>query len=52
VEAAKADGRWEAAYAAPPEAEVLDELVAAIAAVPAALGDVRRPDQARRTVSC
>ena len=36
VEAAKADGRWEAAYAPPSEAVVPDDLAAAIAADPAA----------------
>ena len=36
VEAAKADGRWAAAYAPPSEAVVPDDLLAAIAAVPAA----------------
>jgi uncharacterized protein YdeI (YjbR/CyaY-like superfamily) len=36
VEAAKADGRWAAAYAPPSEAEVPPDLVAAIAADPAA----------------
>ncbi|GLW33736.1 hypothetical protein Areg01_66740 [Actinoplanes regularis] len=36
VEAAKADGRWAAAYAPPSEAEVPDDLKAAIAAEPAA----------------
>ena len=36
VEAAKADGRWDAAYAPPSEAEVPADLAAAIAAVPAA----------------
>ncbi|MFG1610287.1 YdeI family protein [Actinoplanes sp. NPDC049265] len=36
VEAAKADGRWAAAYAPPSEAEVPADLVAAIAAEPAA----------------
>ncbi|WP_433222153.1 YdeI/OmpD-associated family protein [Dactylosporangium sp. CS-047395] len=36
VEAAKADGRWSAAYAASSEAEVPADLGAAIAAVPAA----------------
>ncbi|WP_067499932.1 YdeI family protein [Actinoplanes sp. TFC3] len=36
VEAAKADGRWDAAYAPPSEAEVPADLLAAIAAVPAA----------------
>src|SRR5690349_8585737 len=36
VDAAKADGRWAAAYAPPSEAEVPADLVAAIAAVPAA----------------
>ncbi|MFF5077484.1 YdeI family protein [Actinoplanes sp. NPDC000266] len=36
VEAAKADGRWEAAYAPPSEAVVPDDLLAAIAAEPAA----------------
>ncbi|WP_433063542.1 YdeI/OmpD-associated family protein [Dactylosporangium sp. CS-033363] len=36
VEAAKADGRWAAAYAASSEAEVPADLYAAIAAVPAA----------------
>ena len=36
VEAAKADGRWEAAYAAQSEAEVPADLAAAIAAEPAA----------------
>lgn len=36
VEAAKADGRWEAAYAGPATAEVPDDLAAAIAADPAA----------------
>lgn len=36
VEAAKADGRWELAYAGPATAEVPEDLVAAIAAVPAA----------------
>ena len=36
VEAAKADGRWAAAYAPPSEAEAPADLLAAIAAVPAA----------------
>jgi uncharacterized protein YdeI (YjbR/CyaY-like superfamily) len=36
VDAAKADGRWAAAYAAPSEAEAPDDLLSAIAAVPAA----------------
>jgi len=36
VEAAKADGRWAAAYAPPSEAEVPADLLAAIGAVPAA----------------
>lgn len=36
VEAAKADGRWTAAYAPPSEAEVPADLLAAIAADPAA----------------
>ena len=36
VEAAKADGRWAAAYAPPSEAEVPADLLAAIAEVPAA----------------
>ena len=36
VDAAKADGRWAAAYAPPSEAEAPDDLLAAIAAVPAA----------------
>ncbi|MFI5836140.1 YdeI family protein [Micromonospora sp. NPDC051300] len=36
VEAAKADGRWEAAYAPPSEAEAPADLLAAIAAEPAA----------------
>jgi len=36
VEAAKADGRWAAAYAPPSEAEVPADLMAAIAADPAA----------------
>ncbi|GIJ56917.1 YdeI/OmpD-associated family protein [Virgisporangium aurantiacum] len=36
VEAAKADGRWAAAYAPPSEAQVPADLVAAIAAEPAA----------------
>lgn len=36
VEAAKADGRWAAAYAPPSEAEVPADLIAAIAADPAA----------------
>ena len=36
VEAAKADGRWEAAYAPQSEAEMPAELLAAIAANPAA----------------
>ncbi|WP_018219249.1 YdeI/OmpD-associated family protein [Salinispora pacifica] len=36
VETAKADGRWAAAYAPPSEAEVPDDLLAAIAANPAA----------------
>ena len=36
VDAAQADGRWAAAYAPPSEAEVPDDLLAAIAAVPAA----------------
>ena len=36
VEAAKADGRWDAAYAPPSEAVVPDDLLAAIAAEPAA----------------
>jgi uncharacterized protein YdeI (YjbR/CyaY-like superfamily) len=36
VDAAKADGRWATAYAPPSEAEAPDDLLAAIAAVPAA----------------
>lgn len=36
VEAARADGRWDAAYAPPSEAEVPADLAAAVAAVPAA----------------
>ncbi|MFG1927163.1 YdeI family protein [Cryptosporangium sp. NPDC048952] len=36
VDAAKADGRWAAAYAPPSEAEVPADLLAAIAVVPAA----------------
>lgn len=36
VESAKADGRWERAYAGPASAEVPADLAAAIAAVPAA----------------
>ena len=36
VEAAKADGRWALAYAPPSEAEVPADLLAAVAAVPAA----------------
>jgi uncharacterized protein YdeI (YjbR/CyaY-like superfamily) len=36
VDAAKSDGRWAAAYAPPSEAEVPDDLLAAIATVPAA----------------
>ena len=36
VEAAKADGRWERAYAPPSEAEPPADLLAAVAAVPAA----------------
>jgi uncharacterized protein YdeI (YjbR/CyaY-like superfamily) len=36
VEAAKADGRWEAAYAPPSEAEIPADLLAAIEAVPEA----------------
>ena len=36
VDAAKADGRWAVAYAPPSEAEVPGDLLAAIAAVPAA----------------
>jgi uncharacterized protein YdeI (YjbR/CyaY-like superfamily) len=36
VEAAKADGRWERAYAGPAKAELPADLLAAIAAVPAA----------------
>ncbi|MEU4678449.1 YdeI/OmpD-associated family protein [Micromonospora sp. NPDC023737] len=36
IEAAKADGRWAAAYAPPSEAEVPADLLAAIAAEPAA----------------
>lgn len=36
ADAAKADGRWAAAYAPSSEAEVPDDLLAAIAAVPAA----------------
>ncbi|MER7558429.1 YdeI/OmpD-associated family protein [Nocardioides sp. NPDC126508] len=36
VEAAKADGRWEAAYAGPATAETPPDLLAAIAAVPEA----------------
>lgn len=36
VAAAKADGRWEAAYAGPAAAEVPEDLAAAIAAVPEA----------------
>jgi uncharacterized protein YdeI (YjbR/CyaY-like superfamily) len=38
VEAAKADGRWAVAYAPPSEAEVPADLIAAIAADPAAQG--------------
>ncbi len=34
VDAAKADGRWDAAYAPPSEAEVPEDLASAIAAVP------------------
>jgi uncharacterized protein YdeI (YjbR/CyaY-like superfamily) len=36
VDSAKADGRWEAAYAGPATAEVPEDLAAAIAAVPEA----------------
>jgi uncharacterized protein YdeI (YjbR/CyaY-like superfamily) len=36
VDAAKADGRWEAAYAASSEAELPEDLLAAVAAVPEA----------------
>lgn len=36
VDAAKADGRWEAAYAGPADSVVPDDLAAAIAAVPEA----------------
>ena len=36
VEAARADGRWEAAYAGPATAQPPEDLLAAIAAVPAA----------------
>lgn len=36
VEAAKADGRWEAAYAGPATAQVPEDLAAALAAVPRA----------------
>ncbi len=36
VDSAKADGRWEAAYAGPATAEMPEDLTAAIAAVPAA----------------
>jgi uncharacterized protein YdeI (YjbR/CyaY-like superfamily) len=36
VEAAQADGRWEMAYAGPASAEVPEDLLAAIARVPAA----------------
>jgi uncharacterized protein YdeI (YjbR/CyaY-like superfamily) len=36
VDAAKADGRWEAAYSGPATAEVPEDLAAAIAAVPEA----------------
>ncbi|NLF05818.1 MAG: hypothetical protein GX593_12565 [Actinomycetales bacterium] len=36
VEAAKADGRWDAAYAGPATTEVPEDLLTAIAAVPAA----------------
>jgi uncharacterized protein YdeI (YjbR/CyaY-like superfamily) len=36
VEAAKADGRWEVAYAGPATAETPPDLLAAIAAVPEA----------------
>lgn len=36
VEAARADGRWDAAYAPPSTAVVPDDLAAAVAAVPAA----------------
>jgi uncharacterized protein YdeI (YjbR/CyaY-like superfamily) len=36
VEAARADGRWDAAYAPPSEAVVPDDLAAAVAAVPEA----------------
>ena len=37
IERAKADGRWEAAYAGPATIEVPDDLAAALAAEPAAL---------------
>lgn len=48
VEAAKADGRWAAAYAPPSLARIPSELVAAIEAVPAARATLARLDAVNR----
>jgi uncharacterized protein YdeI (YjbR/CyaY-like superfamily) len=48
VEAAKADGRWAAAYAPPSLARIPAELVAAIEAVPAARATLARLDSVNR----
>ena len=48
VEAAKADGRWAAAYAPPSLARIPAELVAAIEAVPAARAMLERLDAVNR----
>jgi len=48
VEAAKADGRWDAAYASPSKMEVPDDLAAALALRPAAqefFGQLKRGDR-------
>ena len=48
VDAAKADGRWAAAYAPPSTAQISDELVTAILAVPAAQATFVRLDAVNR----
>jgi uncharacterized protein YdeI (YjbR/CyaY-like superfamily) len=48
VEAAKADGRWERAYAGPATATVPDDLVAALAAEPAAQKEFEALDGSNR----
>jgi uncharacterized protein YdeI (YjbR/CyaY-like superfamily) len=48
VEAAKADGRWERAYAGPATITVPDDLAEALAAVPAARAEFERLDGQNR----